>query len=51
VDDRGGRSLERALDAVDGWYADAHGSTDWRKAMSRRLAAECVEECLARVAV
>jgi len=37
-------SLARALDEVDCWYADAHGSPDWRAAMARRFAAQCLTE-------
>lgn len=32
------------LDAIDDWYDDAHGSPDWREAMTRRFAAEIVAE-------
>lgn len=36
--------LAEGLDAVDCWYADAHGSADWREAMARRFAEECLAE-------
>jgi CO/xanthine dehydrogenase FAD-binding subunit len=36
--------LAAALDLVDCWHVDAHGARDWREAMSRRLAAECLAE-------
>lgn len=36
--------LTEALDAVDDWYADAHGSPDWREHMTRRFAIEVAEE-------
>jgi CO/xanthine dehydrogenase FAD-binding subunit len=32
------------LDQVDDWYDDAHGSPDWREAMTRLFAREIVEE-------
>lgn len=37
-------ALSRRLDEVDDWYDDAHGSPDWREAMSRAFCAELVEE-------
>jgi CO/xanthine dehydrogenase FAD-binding subunit len=33
-----------ALDSIDDWYDDAHGSPDWREAMSRLFASEIFEE-------
>lgn len=36
--------LEVAVDAIDDWYSDAHGSPDWRQAMSKRFALEILEE-------
>ena len=35
---------DAALDTIDDWYDDAHGSPDWREAMSRMFAREIVEE-------
>jgi CO/xanthine dehydrogenase FAD-binding subunit len=32
------------LDQIDDWYDDAHGSPDWREALSRRFAREILEE-------
>lgn len=40
--------LVAEVDALDCWYDDAHGSPDWRAAMSARLATEAVEEVRAR---
>lgn len=37
-------ALLAALDAIDDWYDDAHGSPDWRQAMSRRFALQLLEE-------
>ncbi len=37
-------ALAAAVDAIDDWYDDAHGSPDWRQAMSRRFALELLEE-------
>lgn len=37
-------ALEQAVDAIDDWYDDAHGSPDWRRAMSARFALELREE-------
>jgi CO/xanthine dehydrogenase FAD-binding subunit len=37
-------SLQADLDAIDDWYDDAHGSPDWREAMTRSFAADLVEE-------
>lgn len=31
-------------DAIDDWYLDAHGTPDWRHAMSKRFALEILEE-------
>lgn len=36
-------SIEQ-LDAVEDWYDDAHGSPDWREAMTRGFASEILEE-------
>lgn len=33
-----------AVDAIPDWYSDAHGSPDWRRAMSLRFALEIAEE-------
>ena len=33
-----------AVDAIDDWYDDPHGSPDWRHAMSRRFALEILDE-------
>ena len=33
-----------SLDVIDDWYDDAHGSPDWREALSRQFAAEILEE-------
>lgn len=33
-----------ALDGIDDWYEDAHGSPDWRRAMSAAFAQEIREE-------
>ena len=38
------RALAEAVDGIDDWYDDAHGSPDWRQAMSRRFALELLEE-------
>jgi CO/xanthine dehydrogenase FAD-binding subunit len=32
------------LHGIDDWFTDAHGSADWRKAMSERFVAELTEE-------
>ncbi|KQT90730.1 hypothetical protein ASG49_13340 [Marmoricola sp. Leaf446] len=40
--------LATDLAALDCWYDDAHGATDWRAAMALRLAGEAVAEVLAR---
>lgn len=37
-------ALEQALDGITEWYDDAHGSPDWRRAMSTRFALELLEE-------
>lgn len=39
-----GETLTNAVDAIDDWYDDAHGSPDWRRAMSARFALELREE-------
>ncbi|BDZ45682.1 FAD binding domain-containing protein [Naasia aerilata] len=36
--------LAAAIDGIDTWYDDAHGSPDWREAMSRRFAEEIRRE-------
>ena len=36
--------LVTGIDAIDDWYSDAHGSPDWREAMSRRFAFELLDE-------
>ncbi len=36
--------LSGAIDEIDDWYDDAHGTPDWREAMSRRFASQLVEE-------
>lgn len=38
------RELSAALDTIPDWYDDAHGSSDWREAMSRRFAEHVREE-------
>ena len=37
-------ALLGALNGIDDWYDDAHGSPDWREAMSRRFALELLDE-------
>lgn len=37
-------ALTTAVDGIDDWYDDAHGSPDWRRAMSSRFALELLEE-------
>jgi len=37
-------ALSGSIAAIDDWYDDAHGSPDWRRAMSERLALELLEE-------
>lgn len=37
-------AVQRALASIDGWYDDAHGSADWRAAISLGLAYEVCEE-------
>jgi hypothetical protein len=37
-------ALAEALDAITDWYDDAHGTPDWREAMSRRFAEQVREE-------
>ena len=37
-------ALASAVDAITDWYDDAHGSTDWRRAMSLRFALEIARE-------
>lgn len=36
--------LLQSIGAIDDWYDDAHGSPDWRHAMSRRFALELLDE-------
>ncbi|TFB46783.1 FAD binding domain-containing protein [Cryobacterium tagatosivorans] len=36
--------LRRDIDAIDGWFTDAHGAADWRQAMSRLLGEEVRQE-------
>lgn len=36
--------LDAGFEAIDDWYDDAHGSPDWRRAMSLAFAREIVEE-------
>jgi hypothetical protein len=36
--------LASAIDGIDDWYDDAHGSPDWRHAMTHRLALDLLEE-------
>lgn len=38
--------VDARLAAHDAWYDDPHGSPDWRRAVSRRFAAELVAEAL-----
>jgi len=38
--------VDARLAAHDDWYDDPHGSPDWRRAVSRRFAAELVHEAL-----
>jgi len=38
------RALLEAIGTIDDWYDDAHGSPDWREAMSTRFALELLEE-------
>ena len=38
------RDLAEGVDAIDDWYDDAHGSPDWRRAMSLRFAEQLREE-------
>lgn len=40
----GDAELAAALDTIDDWYADAHGSPDWREAMTRAFARELRDE-------
>jgi len=35
-----GAALASAVDTIDDWYLDAHGTPDWRRAMSLRFADE-----------
>lgn len=37
-------ALESAVFGLDGWYDDAHGSPDWRRALSTRFALELLDE-------
>ena len=36
--------VDAAFERIDDWYDDAHGSPDWRRAMSHRFALEIIEE-------
>lgn len=36
--------LDAGFGAITDWYDDAHGSPDWRRAMSHRFALEIIEE-------
>ncbi|WP_121255039.1 FAD binding domain-containing protein [Nocardioides ferulae] len=36
--------VDEAVRAITDWYADPHGAPDWRRAMTRRLAAEVLAE-------
>lgn len=38
------RALTAAVGGLTGWFTDAHGAADWRRAMSIRLAVELREE-------
>ena len=38
--------VDARLEAHDAWYDDPHGSPDWRRAVTRRFAAELVAEAL-----
>ena len=40
----GAAALADAIDAIDDWYDDAHGTPDWRRAMSLRFADELRQE-------
>jgi hypothetical protein len=37
-------ALATAIDTIDDWYDDAHGTPDWRRAMSLRFAEQIREE-------
>jgi len=37
-------ALASAIDSLTGWFTDAHGAADWRRAMSVRLAGELRDE-------
>ena len=37
-------ALESAVGALSGWFTDAHGASDWRRAMGLRFAAELRNE-------
>lgn len=39
-----GETLAARIDEIDDWYLDAHGTPDWRRAMSLRFANELREE-------
>lgn len=39
-----GDELRSGIDAIGSWYEDAHGSPDWRRAMSARFAEEIRRE-------
>jgi CO/xanthine dehydrogenase FAD-binding subunit len=36
--------FDAAIENIDDWYDDPHGSPDWRRAMSHRFALEIIEE-------
>ena len=36
--------LDRLDPHIDGWFTDAHGAADWRRAMSERFVDELIEE-------
>jgi hypothetical protein len=42
--------LDADVAAVDAWFTDAHGAADWRRAVSRLLAAEIRDELALRQA-
>jgi CO/xanthine dehydrogenase FAD-binding subunit len=39
-----GSTFAADFEAIDDWYADAHGAPDWRRAMSLAFAREIIEE-------
>lgn len=44
------RALSSAVAALPGWFTDAHGSADWRQAMSERFALELRREVIGATA-